>query len=417
MYSTALLWLFFNLLSIAILAFYSMMEMACVSFNKVRLQYYVAKGEKRAMRLNYLLQHPSNLFGTTLIGVNIALVIGSECARECYSALGLSPDLAPLTQVILVVIFGELAPMFAARHYAEHVAILGIPLLYLSAKVMTPLLWCIGIVSKGCYYLIGGNKEADAPFYLNQEELQNILEEHGEETAIDTDSEEFEAISTNIFSLRHKDVSQVMSPLKIEHALPANATVKQLEALLQSMPITHVPLYAREISNIIGIIYPRDMIRASPNQRVRDFARPPWFVSETANLMQLLKQFRTNSESVAIILNSKGKACGIIQLSDIIEEIFGAVSLGLNRSISLPSSGWMLVGKTFPGDMSMEEFHRQFGVWLDPLPQLTLSELIAIHLGHNPEKGDSIYLAPFELTVKETSLMNVKTVSISTRQT
>jgi len=104
-----------------------MVEMACVSFNKVRLHYYVNQGNRRAIWLNYLLQHPFRLFGTTLIGVNVAMVVGSECSREFHSALGLSPDLAPLSQVIIVVIFAELAPMFAARHYAEHVAMLGAP--------------------------------------------------------------------------------------------------------------------------------------------------------------------------------------------------------------------------------------------------------------------------------------------------
>ncbi len=116
-----------NFLSIIMLAFYSMTEMACVSFNKVRLQYYVSKGMKRAIWLNALLQHPSRLFGTTLIGVNIAMFFGSEFSRQFYSSIGLNPDWSPLTQVILVVIFGELAPMFAARRYPEHVSILGIP--------------------------------------------------------------------------------------------------------------------------------------------------------------------------------------------------------------------------------------------------------------------------------------------------
>ncbi|MBA3815689.1 MAG: DUF21 domain-containing protein, partial [Parachlamydiaceae bacterium] len=161
MHINATVWLLCNLLSIMVLAFYSMQEMACVSFNKVRLQYYVSKGLKRAVWLNYLLQNPSRLFGTTLIGVNIALVIGSECSREFHSALGINPDLAPLSQVILVVIFGELAPMFAARHYAENVAMLGVPIVYASARLMSPFLWCLGGISKLCNLIVGG-KEIEA---------------------------------------------------------------------------------------------------------------------------------------------------------------------------------------------------------------------------------------------------------------
>ena len=108
-------YLFLTLLSVAVQALFAFFEMACVSFNKVRLQYYVSIRSRRAIWINYLLKRPSRLFGTTLIGITASLVVGSECSRRFYESIALDPDWAPLTQVPLVVIFGELAPMFAAR--------------------------------------------------------------------------------------------------------------------------------------------------------------------------------------------------------------------------------------------------------------------------------------------------------------
>jgi len=84
---------------------FSMLEMAAVSFNKVRLQYFVSLGNRRAIWLMRLLQNPTLLFGTTLICVNTAMQFGSECSRRFYMALDLSPDLAPLSQIILVLLF------------------------------------------------------------------------------------------------------------------------------------------------------------------------------------------------------------------------------------------------------------------------------------------------------------------------
>lgn len=413
---SALVWFIFNIISIIVLAFYSMLEMACVSFNKIRLQYYVSKGYKQAIWLNYLLQHPSHLFGTTLIGVNIALVIGSECSREFYSAIGLSPDLAPLTQVILVVIFGELAPMFAARHYPEHVAMLGMPLLYASAKLMSPILYIVSWISKIANLVAGGN-ESEANIYLTQEELQKILEEQTDESPSGSESAEFSAITANIFTLRGKDVRQVMQPLSMATALPSNATVEQMEHLLAKTGGDFVPLYHREISNIVGVVYPRDALRASENKRVRDYAWSPWFVTETTTMMQILKQFRTNNENVAFILNHQGKSVGIVTLSDVLGEIFGKMSYALTHETQSHLKKIMLIEKTFPGDMSIGDFNEQYHVLLDQDPSLTLSELIAAKLGRHPEKGDSIYIAPFELTVKETTLLDVKTVSITTLNT
>lgn len=407
-------WFIFNIISIIVLAFYSMMEMACVSFNKVRLQYYVSKGYKRAIWLNDLLQRPARLFGTTLVGVNIALVIGSECAREFYSSIGLSPEWSPLTQVIIVVIFGELAPMFAARRYPEHVAMLGIPLIYASAKVISPFLYVLDLISKFANYIIGG-KNQESSLYLTQEELQNILEEQSDESSTLSDSQEFSAITANIFALRGKEALQVMEPLNSNNALPASATVEEMEAMLAQTGSNFVPLYLREISNIIGIVYPRDILRASESKRVREYSRAPWFVTSSTSLMQLLRQFRTNSENVAIILDQTGKAIGIVTLDDVLEELFGGGVYGRKLTAHHHLRNLMLIEKTFPGDTTVAELHAQYGVLIDQNPTMTLAEVIAKHMGHTPEKGETVYIAPFELGVKETTLMGIKSVTISTR--
>lgn len=391
-----------------------MQEMASVSFNKVRLQYYVSKGIKRAIWLNYLLQNPARLFGTTLICVNIALVVGSECSRQFHSSLGLNPDLAPLTQVILVVIFGELAPMFAARHYAEHVAMLGVPLVYATAKIMTPFLWIVGFISRICNYFIGG-REIQANIYLTQEELQKILEEQEEDQSFLGEEEEFNAVTSNIFALRGRDAGQVMEPIQNIPCLPSNATIGQVGELLRKTKVNYIPIYHQDPKNILGIAIPRDLVRAQDTKRVRDFARPPWFVSENTNSIQILKQFRHNNETVAVILNHHGHAIGIINLDDVLEEIFGKQKIGKRRQVTPTLPKHIIIEKSFPGDMKVKEFNSQFGVILDENEELTLAELIEKEIGHHPDKGDSIYISPFELIVKETSLLEVKTVFVTTR--
>lgn len=413
MHASASLWLLFNLLSIALLAFYSMQEMACVSFNKVRLQYYVSKGFKRAEWLNYLLQNPSRLFGTTLIGVNIALVVGSECAREFHRALGINPDLAPISQVILVVIFGELAPMFAARHYAENVAMLGVPLVYASAKLMAPFLWCLGWISKLCNLIVGG-KEIEANVYLNQEELQKIIEKQSDEEATSGTNERLNVVSANIFSLRGKKVKQVMIPIQSNAILPSNATVKQFEALIKRDRLSFIPIYHKEISNIVGIAYPRDLLRAGETRRVRDYAQRPWFITENLGMTQILKQFRSNNESVGVVLNRDGNAVGLIHLNDVLEEIFGEFTYTPDDAVP-PAKQIVLVEKTFPGDMTVGKFQSMYDGMLGPNPEKTLSELIIDHLGHRPEKGESFNIDQFEFVINEISLLDVKSVSISTR--
>ena len=409
--STALWWFFLNVLSMIMLAFFSMEEMACVSLNKIRLHYYVSEGMKRAVWLNYLLHDPARLFGTTLFCVNLAMMMGSEFARQSYEALGLSPDLAPITQVLLVVIFAELAPMFAARRYAEHVAMLGAPILYFTAKVITPLLWTIGWISKLINTVLGG-RQAETHVVLNREDLQRILSEQEEE---DSEGDDFNTLTWNIFSLRNKDASQVMQPIQDTAVLPSNATVGQLRTLLQKTEVDYVPLFQRSVTHIVGIVIPRDLLRESDSRKVRDQATSPWFITMHTKVHQILKEFRHNKKSVAIVINQQGAAVGVITLSDLLEEIFGEFRKGTGPETTALISIPRIIDRTFPGDMLVRDFNKQFDVVLDKNEDQTLAELMTEHLGHHPGDDEAIYIPPFELTVVETSLMEIKKIAIKTR--
>ncbi len=385
-----------------------MMEMACVSFNKVRLNYYVSKGDKRAIQLNYLLHNPFRLFGTTLIGVNFAMFAGSECSREFHTALGINPDFAPLSQVVLVVIFGELAPMFAARHYAEHVAMLGIPLIYLSAKLMTPFLWFTGLITQFCNVLLG-NSNKSSEIFLNQEELQTILVEHSEEGISTNETEEFNKVTTQIFQLRQKEAHQVDTPIQDIPRLSSNATVGEMRQLLKNVPHNFVAIYYRDIRNIVGIAFPRDLIRIPDTRRIRDHARPPWFVTQNTKISQILHQFKQNNQSVAVMLDKHGKAMGVITLEDVLSEILGEEVREPEEKKKL-----LFIARTFPGNMLVKEFNQEFGVILDKRGDQTLSELFHREIGHHPTEGESVVIGPFELTAKETSLLEVTSITINT---
>lgn len=417
-FTAALGWTFLNIITAIILGFYSMQEMACMSFNKIRLQYYVSKGMKRALWLDYLLSHPTRLFATTLISVNVAMFIGSECARQTYLSLGLSPDLAPLTQVAFVIIFAELAPMFAARRYAEHVALMGAPILYFTAKIMTPLLWSIGMISKLTDWMIGSRRLHEHA-HLNQEDLQKILalqfEDYEEEGGGLSGGDEFSAISRNIFSLRNKDAWNIMEPIKTAPTLPSNATVAQARAMFHNTNLQNIAIYHRDLSHIVGIIHPRDILRTPDSRRVREYANSPWFITQNTQLLQILREFRHNNRKDGIVLNAQGLAIGMITLDDVTEEIFGKLASEKEENLIAPVQPLFMIDRTFPAEMTVGEFNGQFHVKLDEDYDLTLGELMQKTLGHPPEVGEMIYIAPFELTVKETTLMEVKKIAVSSR--
>lgn len=397
--------LFLTIICLIIQAFYAMMEMACVSFNKVRLQYYVSIGNRRAKWLSYLLNHPAQLFGTVLILITTSLFVGSEASRRFYEALGYSPEWAIITQVVVVLIFAEISPLIAARRYAEHVVMLGMPILYFSSVLLYPLTFLFDLLVKTTNRLL--NAPPTTSYFLTRDELQKILEEHEE-----TEPEEFQKLVSNIFSLRNKTAKELMLDITKVHMIPSNSTVADTRQLLMKTYVPYLPIYHREMQNIIAIVYPRDLIRIPEESRVRDEARPPWFITEDNSILHILRQFRRNNQSMAVVLNSAGLAVGILTLDSIIDEIFHLEDDWDPFADVEPHIHDVLVEKSFSGDMLITDFNKQFHAHLPSAPGETLEELVMSALGHPPVKGEMVRIDEFEITVEETSLLGIKTVSI-----
>ncbi len=392
--------------------FFAMVEMACVSFNKVRLQYYVSKQNKRAIWLSYLLHHPALLFGTTLIGVNTALIVGSECARRFYISLGLSPDFAPLSQIVIVLIFAEIAPMIAGRRFAEHAAMLGVPILIFFSIILRPVIWSLDLLCRFVNRLIG--KPVAPGAYLSREELQNMIEERDETISTEPSKKEFNTVVANIFTLKNKIARDLMLPLTHVPLVPSFCTVKEMRDIIKDKHISYLPIYHRTSQNIVAIAYPRDLLRLSENKKIKDYSRQPWFITESNSILQILKQFRRNNQSLAIVLNEKGLATGVLTLDEIVDEIFGTSDEWMSYEDMVPRAYHVILDRTFPGETRLDAFNKQFSVHLSYRDAETLEELMTQAIGHSPSKGESVRIDQFELTVEEASLLGPKMIQVRT---
>lgn len=396
-------YLFFTLLAVAIQALFAFFEMACVSFNKVRLQYYVSIGTKRAIWLNYLIKSPSRLFGTTLIGITASLMVGSECARRLYESLNLDPDLAFITQVPIVVIFGELAPMFAARRHPEQAAMFCVPLMILLARILTPITWAFDVISGFIHRLM--KKETESPLFLTREEVRMAFEEK------ETGTNEFDAAVSQIFQLKNLSAGQLMIPLAKVQMAPSNATLADVRHILSVHYAPMIPIYHRVHHNIVAIATLRDLLRMDEHKKVIDSARSPWFVTRDTSILQLLQQFRRNNQSTAVILEPSGQAAGILMLDQILSEIFGEESQSTNLEEITH-----YIERTLSGDMSISEFNKQFQAELPEGEGDTLSDLILSELDHLPVKDESVRIGDLEFTIDEPTLRGIKTLSVRSIQ-
>lgn len=404
--SEPLVWCLITLICIGIQGFFSMVEMAAVSFNRIRLEYYVRKNIKRAIWIQTFLQKPVRLFGTVMLGVNIALQVGSQSARELYRALGIDPDLAPLTQVLIVVIFGELVPLFAARRFPEHVAMLGIPLVYGVSKLLSPLIWAIGLMTHAVQKIFKQKGNA-LDLLITREELQQAIESHEEE-------DDFNVVVKNIFSLKNKSAAQVMTPLSEVQVFSSHMKVGALRKKLSSQENSFIPLYHQKRQNIVGIAITRNLIALDEESPVQKCAQSPWFITAGTKLTPILIQFRVNQQSVAVVLSESGDAIGILSLDSILKEIFGEYSptKPLRQKMKLP-----LIERAFPGNTQIADFNREFGTDLPTQGVETLSQLVVTLLDHPPETGDAVVINQYELIVEEAALLGIKRVIVKTLET
>lgn len=379
------------------------MEMAAVSFNKVRLQYYVSTGNKRGEWLSNLLKHPSTLFGTTLIGVNTAMQFGSEYARQFYSALHVSPDWAPVSQVLIVLIFAELSPMFAARRYAEHVAMLGVPLLFLASRILTPAIIALNMIVKFFYMLLGIS--ADRTGALTREELQKAIEERDE-------TQQEDPILQNIFALKTKTAKELMEPIDELHLISSDSTVEQVRTNLEKDFLPFMPVYQKQKKNVVGVVYPRDLLQYAKDAKVADHLRPPWFIGEKTSALQILKQFKRNSQSMAIVLNKVGLASGVVTLDSVVDEIFGEHDHWVSIAEYLPHKHHVFVERTLPGSTTIQQVIDAYKIDIKAPVEKTLEDLLEEGLGHPPEVGQGYRIGDFELILAENSLITGKMITI-----
>jgi len=288
----------------------------------------------------------------------------------------------------------------------------GVPFLYFFSLLLRPIIFILDLLCRWINHLIGNPISSTA--YLSREELQNAIEERQSPPSDHTNKQELNTIVANIFSLKAKIAKDITQPLTQIPLVPAFCTVKELRRFIEGKQIAFVPIYHRHPQNIIAVAYLRDLLRIPENKRVKEYARSPWFIAQTTSILDILKQFRHNNQSLAIVLDRKGLAKGVLTLDAVVHEIFGKSSIWESFSDILPNAFHVVLDRSFPAQMRLDEFNKQFGVHLSYQNAETLGEIVVKALNHNPSQGDSVRIDRFELIVEEISFLAIKTVLVKT---
>lgn len=237
-------------------------------------------------------------------------------------------------------------------------------------------------------------------------ELLEVLTEAESNALIDA---EVRLMLERVIGLTDVRAGDVMVPAPRMDMMSVDASLEAWLPTIIGAGHSRFPVYQGERENIIGILIAKDLLKLqhNPQLRVRDLLRPALFVPESKGLNDLLREFRSNRNHMAIVIDEFGRVAGLITIEDVLEQIVGEIE----DEFDLPEDQGDILGlpdKTYrvSGDTPVERLSQALGVSLcsnDPeLSFDTISGLIAHEIGHTPRRGEQLQLCGLQFSVLHT---------------
>ncbi|WP_395702045.1 HlyC/CorC family transporter [Aquabacterium sp.] len=162
------------------------------------------------------------------------------------------------------------------------------------------------------------------------------------------------------------------------------------------------PVYAGQRDNVIGILMAKDLLKLqrAPELNLRTLLRPAVFVPESKNLNELLRDFRSNRNHLAIVVDEFGNIAGLITIEDVLEEIVGEIEDEFDDD-DAESGIYTLADGTHrvAGDTLITAVNQAFAVTLPDDEFDTIGGLVAHELGRVPRRGESVVLEDLSFQV------------------
>lgn len=303
--------------------FYSGMETGVVSINRLRLHHLVRRKVRGAAILQRFVDDPDALLGTTLVGTNICNVLVSVTSAS-IAIRWMGPKgawVAGAVTTLVVLIAGEYLPKAWFRSFPAYRALpFAVPLLW-SERIFYPL-------SKGltemARLVIPSRKsnEEEGTGFITREELEFLTGE-GDKTGTLTPHER--QMMNGVFSLTRKMVKDTMVPRTRMAYLEADTQVDVALAIAREKKFSRYPVWDKEQKRFIGILNILDLISHAPakNATLRDYVRPPQYVSAHSPADKVLPRMQLSRQPMALVTNRHGDVIGVVTTEDLLKEIVG----------------------------------------------------------------------------------------------
>ena len=384
-------------LLILISGFFAMSEAAIFAARRSRLQHRANEGDLRARRAIDLSGKPNRFLPTVTIGITMVGILsgaigGAPIADVLAAQLDKIPALIPyshslaLTLVVILLtffsmVFGELVPKRLALYNAEKIASGIAGFMTFVAAVLYPVVWLLGKSTDLMLHLLR-IKHTDEPPVTEEELLVQLNE--GTQAGVFEEAEQ--DMVEGVFSLSDQRVNALMTPRNEIIWLDVNDTAAEIRREVQGCPFSRFPVGDDSLDNVVGVVKAKDLLLADlkNGKQLREIARPPLFVPETAFGSRALEILKEAKREMVLVVDEFGVVQGLLTLADILEEIVGAFEGG-PQATQRQDGSWLLDGM-LPNDEFKEIFN------LRRLPDEeeyeTLGGFVMLHMGRIPQAAD-----------------------------
>lgn len=392
-------------------AFFSSSETALTSVNIFKIRQMEKDGEKNAPIVKKLVNNIGSVLSTILIGNNIVNIVTTTIATvfftDVYGARG--AVISPIILTIVVLIFGEITPKNIASANSEKV----------SLAVAKPIRVC-DIIFKPINIILGKITGAIARAIVGEENNSNLVTEEDLKTIVDVSEEqgvinnEESEIINNVFDFGNSDVSDVMTPRTNMEVICVDASKEELNEILKNTNHSRIPVYGKNIDNILGILHMKDIVSAIADGKginLSEIIRPAFYVYDNMHIFDLFTNMRAENVSLAVVIDEYGGTSGLVSIEDIVEELVGEIDDEYDTD---DKDIFKLSEKSFlvRASMHLSDFNDYFNLDLEEIKNDSIGGYVIDKLSRIPVQGDKIVIDNVVLIVDKVDRYKIEMLKV-----
>ena len=410
--------LFIALTSLLFSAFFSGVEIAFVSANKLKLELDKSKSKITSRMIAFFSKNESDFITTMLVGNNIALVVYgivmTQILTPTFQHFFSSDIFLLLSQTIvttlIVLVTAEFLPKVVFRIFPNQILnIFAIPIWILFVFLRPVAILMLNIANVLLKYVLKKEISEDRQVF-GRTELDDFLS-NVKSTEGDNESRVEVEMLQNALDLSEKRVRECMIPRTEIVAVDFLSSINEIKEKFIKTKLSKLLVFKGNIDNIIGYIHSFDLFRNPQN--VKSTLLPLTFVPESMKAMELLNQFIENNKGIAVVVDEFGGTAGIITIEDVTEEIVGEIideyDVDEVMDNQIDDSSFILLGRNY-----VEEINKKYKLELPESDEYeTISGLLLHFLEDIPKDGDLVAIEHFNFTITSVNKTTIREVKLA----